>query len=167
MNKKILQCVLSLAFLAAVSQSAVAGLILDGKEWEVRGSLGTWSEQETAAASDTGWTWASEADWLATGLNGFQLFDPDWSLLLGALDGSFDFPDAWLSDAPSNRLGRGLYSRTANGTDSAGSFEVINAATGAAAHRMSYRVAAVPAPAPLALLAVPLLMMGWMRRRSA
>jgi len=152
------------------AQTALAGLILpNGQEWELRGRLGDWMEQSNQAALDTGWTWATEAQWLATGLDGQLLTDPDWSAIMGDLDGQNLQAAGWFADplTLNGQIGRILVSTGGDSTSTTsgtlGFTTGINAE--ALSYRMSFRQAQVPAPASIMLAGLGLVAVGWFRRR--
>jgi len=151
------------------AQTASAGLILsNGQEWEVRGRLGDWLEQSNQAALDTGWTWATEAEWLATGLDGQVLTDPAWSALMGEFDGQALQPNGWFADPLilNGLIGQVLVSTAGSTADATGGTLCctvgLNADT--LSYRIAYRAAQVAEPATLALSALALIAAGWSRR---
>jgi hypothetical protein len=98
MNKKTFPLTLMGLLCVVAGQTATAGYILDGKEWEVRGTLASWTNhQTTQVPADTDWTWATKDDWDASGLEATALTDPDWSALMGALDGDSVQASAYLA----------------------------------------------------------------------
>ncbi len=152
-----------------VAQTAWAGLILpNGQEWELRGRLGGWLEQSNQAALDVGWTWALEAEWLATGLDGQLLTDPAWSSLMGDLDGQNLQSAGWFADplVLNGQIGRIVISNSGDSTSSTSGTLCCSLGLNAQAlsYRVSYRAAQVAEPATFALSALGLIALGWFRR---
>ena len=168
MPRRSLLMLIALFFLFA-PLVASAGLILDdGKEWEVRGLRGTWSDHTAWAAADTGWTWATESEWLATGLDNVTLFDPDWSALIGVGDGVADNPDAYFADTPESTATGNIakYALAADlGTATSGYLDAALIADQTNIYRLSYREAQVPSAPTLALVCLSLIMLAWFRSK--
>lgn len=154
-----------------LSHAATAGLIVsNGQEWEVRGTLDTHAGHTIQAATDDGWTWATSADWDTSGLNARVVADPDWSALMGDLDGLSVTPNAFLADLITGAVGaehRVLFTFTSAelpagnflGTSEARYEELVPL------YRMSLRREPVPEPATATLVGLALIAMGWTRRR--
>lgn len=87
----------------AMSSQVQAGLILsDGNEWEIRGVQEAWSDHQSSALADSGWSWASEASWLALNIPQSRLDRPG-GLVFGEffeVCGVTNRCDALFSDAP-------------------------------------------------------------------
>ncbi|QIB66507.1 hypothetical protein [Kineobactrum salinum] len=152
-----------------VAQTARAGLILpNGQEWELRGRLGGWLEQSNQAALDVGWTWAVEAEWLATGLDGQLLTDPAWSALMGDLDGQDLQAAGWFADplVLNGQIGRIVISNSGDSTSTTSGTLCCSLGLNAEAlsYRVSYRAAQIAEPATILLSALGLLTLGWFRR---
>jgi len=157
----------------AVAQSTQAGLIIEDKEWEVRGASIRHEFHVLDAAMDMGWIWASAEDVIAAEIVGTTYFDPDWSRLMGALDGLAIIPDAWLSDPivppdlPFIPAGSGRLTRASNQANHSQGryFGTTTNFTELPAYRLSYRPVSVPAT--VSLFGVSLALMGWSRRQRA
>ena len=169
MNKTMASLISAALLCAASAQIATAGYIVNGKEWEVRGTPAIWTDhQTTQAPADTGWTWATYDDWTASGLENIELVDPDWSALMGGLDGDAVFAAAWLATTfVQNNEDLAYYlvpSLAADDTHgrmnvSANQRDLFDR------YRMSYRNVNVPVPPTLPLIGLSLVLMGWSRRK--
>lgn len=94
-----------LLLLTVWSGFSVAGVVRNGYEWELRGTLMNFSGHQAEHATDSGWTWATSSHWLSSGLNLKILSDPEWSKFIGPCDGlAGQFCDAYLRDDPDNGL---------------------------------------------------------------
>jgi hypothetical protein len=145
---------LCLLLLSGFSSTVSAGLIgTDGNVWEIRGPRATFSDMVTAAAADTGWQWASQAQWLASGLN---LVSLDTSDFIGdtseftRVNPAVTIYDVWFEDSDTTDK----YLDGANGTswyardNFTGSICDIDSGS---CNRISYQAAAIPEPTTLAV----------------
>jgi hypothetical protein len=144
---------------------ARAGLIINDKLWEVRGVQGDYDSVAAQAPNDVGWTWATLSEATSTGLLQRFIPDPDWSQLMGHIDGIRVSAFLWFSDPPANfRVATGIRGSRAN--TPGGSFWFPSASylrgINDGGFRLSFRQldttdnGNVPAPATLALLALGL-----------
>lgn len=143
-----------------------------GREWEVRGPATSFSDSEIAAAADTEWVWATNAEWLASGFDGVEISED----FIGASAGSTfeeagaSFFDAWFANSIANQAASFLFNRGPERGFLTRSWQSITVPliympcyTGC--NRVSYRVA-VPEPTTLALVGLSLAGVGWFRRKT-
>ncbi|MFT4825487.1 MAG: hypothetical protein ACI9GB_001812 [Halioglobus sp.] len=161
---------LCLLLLSGFSSTVSAGFIgTDGNIWEIRGPRATFSDMVTAAAADTGWQWASQAQWLASGLHPVFLDTSDFigdTSHFTRRNPAVIIYDAWFKDSDITDK----YLDGANGV----SWYARDNITGGICdidsgecNRISYQTAAIPEPTTLALMTLGIAGIGYGRKRKA